>query len=465
VKRLTLGLAMGVFLTAGAIAWAGYTWEYTDGKKAEFGLDVRVRYDLYDRDVNPTWSPAGREVGPDFQYFRIRERVWGKLDLWEGAKLVLRLGNRWQYYTSHFLDPNNQHDSSAVAGGGSPTWEAPDEVYIDNLYVEWTSIMDSPWSVTLGRQDFMLGNGMVLLEGTPFDQGRSIYFTGASTTYQTECDTVKMFGFYDDYRDRTALIHDQKRSLRYGNTTVAGIDWTHRFTKMFNTELYYMWSDIEDDDNDGVAFANDGSLDSRIQFFGGRVFGSPTDLIDYGVEFCKQSARYPLDTDSDPDPTGSMLDARLKFKTPDDTAMKPTFGLQVTQFSGDDPKSGGENEGWVGLFDTYPIYREEFLPARFGALGWTNLTQYRADTCLQVMEKVKATVAYAYLVAEYGENSPTSAYNGGGNTMGELISLFVDWKAMESLVLSFEGATFIPGDYYAGGQQAEWLRLQAVWTY
>jgi hypothetical protein len=308
---------------------------------------------------------------------------------------------------------------------------------------------------------------MVLLEGTPFDQGRSIYFTGATATYQTECDTVKLFGFYDDYRDRTALIHDQDRTLRYGNTTILGIDWTHRFTKAFNTELYYLWSDIEDDDNDGVAFPNDGTLDAKSQFAGARIFGSPTDLISYSAEYCQQFGKLWYDAGVDAqEPTGHMWDLRLNIKTPPDTALKPSFGLQITQFSGDDPSSADEFEGWFGAFANYPIYREEFLPARFGAAGWTNLTRYGVDTCLQLMDNVKMTLSFAHLMAEYGENGTNAAFNGNnGDNMGQIYSLFVDWKAMDNLVLSFEGSVFDPGNYYADGQTAEWLRLQAVWTY
>ena len=110
------------------------------------------------------------------------------------------------------------------------------------------SIGGSGWSLRAGRFDLLdekgkplFGNGMVLLDGTPRDGGRSLYFDGVLATYRpdNERDTFRLAALYGDSKEWLYAINDQDRSLRRGDTWIGGGSWVHSFCKEFNTELYY----------------------------------------------------------------------------------------------------------------------------------------------------------------------------------------------------------------------------------
>jgi len=52
----------------------------------------------------------------------------------------------------------------------------PGEVFFDYLHLQWNSAFGLPLTLTVGRQDLMLGEGLVVWDGGPLDGSRSAYF-------------------------------------------------------------------------------------------------------------------------------------------------------------------------------------------------------------------------------------------------------------------------------------------------
>jgi hypothetical protein len=295
---------------------------------------------------------------------------------------------------------------------------------------------------------------MVLLEGSPFDQGRTIYFDGAVATYQGEQDTLKLLALWTQQKDEFALINDQNRELSYGDTTILGPYWTHRFSPAVNTDLYCLWTDVEDEiDLD----------DATGWIYGGRVFGAMSETVNYSLEATKLHGVGGI---GDPlDLTGYMVDARLGFKLAEDTELKPRLNLEFARFSGDDAGSAGEYEGWFPVYSQYPIWREELLPIMTNAY-WSNFDIYRAELALQLAENVRLSTSYARLQAlEEDTAAGTTFGTGDDEHIGDLLSAFVDWQVNKSVVVKLESAFFFPGDYFADGTNSEWLRLETVFTF
>ena len=436
-------------------AFADYSYEYAGGRHISIGADVRIRLTHFDRDtIHPGMVPDGSggwkeplPNGPALEYIRVRERVWGSIELSSNIKLSARLVNRWHHFSSSIGDNND----------GTRTWEFPDETVVDQLKLDVTNIADSDWSLTLGRQDVFFGNGMIFLEGTPYDQGRTIYFDGLRVRYQTEKDDLNLFAFYNDFKDKTVFINDQNRQLRRGDIFTTGVYWTHHFNKDFNTDMYYIYSNVRDNNSDSGARNHVKDSDAYINIVGGRVFGDPTDLIGYSVEYAREFGEGGENMD---DYTGSLFDGRLMIHPPKDIKFSPEIMLEMTSLSGDDPTSD-EMEGWDPLFAEYPIWREELLPIMLNG-NWTNLNQYRAQVILHLTKKINLTTAYAFLTADYGEAAPGF---GGGDTIGQLFSAFLDIKLNDHLSVSFEGASFIPSSYWVEGNDTHWLRFQTVYKF
>ena len=466
MKRLMQATLIGVvvaLLGASQSALAASTFEYAEGKECEIGGDIRLYLSHWDRDVvTPNWDIAGMEPGQAVEYLRVRERIWGCFEIGPDTMLTLRLVNRWQYFGSHFLDPNNQDAGYPLAMGSGNTWEFPDEVVIDNLFLDVANVFDSDWSLRIGRQDVALGNGMVLLEGTPFDQGRTIYFDGIVATRETEGDTLKLLLLYNRYKDPITLINDQNRVLRNGDTLILGVYWTHRMSETVNTDLYYLFADVDDDRDTTAAAVHAPDQNARLNIAGVRVFGKPTLQTAYSVELAQQFGDFGSAMNMngrEQELTGRMLDARLTLSASEGTMWSPSLTLQYLCLSGDDPSSPEELEGWHPAFAEYPMFREELTAITTNG-NWTNFRLYRTVLELQLSEAVRLSGSWGAFVADYGETG-----TGGGDNMMHVIAGFVDYAVSESLTVSLEAAQAFPGNNYMDGHTAEWIRLATVFTF
>jgi hypothetical protein len=469
VRRWAVGVLGAAALALCTVARADINFAIEEGLDAAVGGDMRIRLEGFDRSVlSPENAVYGRAIdfGPAYQYLRVRTRLWGSLKFEDWMKLNARLTNRTQYYKSH---PNERNNS------GPMTWEFPDEVVLDALNIQLMNVLDTNWSLTLGRQDFPLGNGMVFLEGTPYDQGRTIYFDGLSAVWKEDKDTLKLFAFYDNYKDKFAFWDDQNRALRRGDIFTTGAYWTHNFRKDLNTDLYYIYANVNDprpEMNDPIErnFRWSGpppqcDNDTLVHTAGARVFGALHEQVDYSVEYAEQYGDYNHDIDV----SGDLLDARLTLKAPKDTLFSPSVLFQYTSWSGDDPDSAGEYEGWDPLFASYPIFREELLPILFNG-NWCNMDQYRVEGRAAVNQCWSVAAAYAYLAADYGDSVDASG-GGNGDSLGHLVSVFVDYKPAFKIAkrvgMSFalELAEFFPSSYWNDGDNSTWGRLQTIFSF
>lgn len=455
-----LGLCMGAM--AGQYEpGRGYTFKLGEGIDATVGADMQIRLEGYDRDVVDP-DMAKMDNGPAYQYLRLRERAWFGVKVEDWMKFNARLVNRWQYFSSR---PGENNADMA-------TWEFPDETVFDLLNLQLLEIGDSDWSLTIGRQELPLGNGMVFLEGTPADQGRTIYFDGISATMKQERDTLKLFAFYNSYRDKTLVINDQERRLRRGDIFTTGAYWTHAYNtdldkegrKALNTDLYYIFANVT-----GNAATEQGDDDDEFHTVGFRLFGAPHAQVDYSFEIARQFG-YAQKVE-EIDLSNCMIDARLTLKAAKDSkvlptallGMSPSVLLEYTYFAGDDPNTSDELEGWDPIFASYPIFREELLPVMLRS-NWTNLHQGRIEGRLAFTKELSAALVYAYLLADHNDLACVAG-GGQGGSFGHLVSAFVDYKPLPWLAFALEIAEFFPGDYWNDANNATWGRFQTTVTF
>lgn len=439
-------LLLFVVLCAAQYAFGEYSFEFSDDFRLTLGGDVRARYEGFTRDV--IWVDGTGEDGPAVEYLRVRTRVWARLEMPDGICLNVRFVNRWHKVNSHFSDPNDN---------GTATWEFPDEVILDLLNIHFEDLPASGLSLTLGRQELGFGNGMLLAEGTPYDQGRTVYHDGAVLRYKTDTDFITLFSFYNEWKDRLAFINDRNRRLRSGDIFTPGAYWTHEFDARLNVDVYYMYNDVHDDypDSSEASERNHPSdANLSLHTVGGRVFGCFNDNFDYSLEIARQGGRNNEGSSNQ----GMMFDARLRYHLPPETMFTPSLGFEFLALTGDKSDTS-KSEGWHSLMTECPLWREELLPIMNNGV-WTNLNMYRGDVVFKLTDKLQLTGALAVLMAD-----ETDFSTGGGNYLGLLFSAFVDYKLFDNLALSAEAAHFKPGDYYINGQDSVWGRLQATLTF
>ena len=172
------------------------------------GADLRIRQEIMD---NIPGLPGGGLLlnAPRSErrnHIRFRPRVWGEL------KLDTEAAGKWRIYTRltdemrWYIDPKDS----------KYTW--PDEVVLDNLFVEGKGLFDGFLDLAIGRQDLLglWGLDHVFVDGTPGDGSRTTYADMARFSLNfTEDSRLHLFFLYnaDDNVLRWGTERGKHRSL------------------------------------------------------------------------------------------------------------------------------------------------------------------------------------------------------------------------------------------------------------
>lgn len=396
---------MRVAAWAGSVLVAGAGIAAQEGApdypKLTGGGDFRLRQETFDH-IPIKVDPPGETRGGLNNYIRFRTRVWGQFDLNEHVGVYGRLANEFR----HYYDPENT------------SWDFPDETVVDNLYLDLRKLMaDESVSIRIGRQDLFyapgrpFGNGRLILEGTPKDGSRTIYFDAARFTWAKDKATVNLIGIYDK-SDAQLLINDQGRdvtgySSAYNDLDESGVILygTYALAKDVWLESYYIYKHESDWQNGAATIPQ---LD--VHTVGGLVAVKINDLLSANLEAAGQVG----DRDGQ-DVMGYMVDGGVKAAFLRDTAAKPWSKLGVTWYSGDDPSSK-DDEGWNPLWGRYPQNgTADLLAYTFdadGAARWSNLTFAYAHAGLSLSKDTIVSAMLGQVMA------PEADGPGGGHQRG-----------------------------------------------
>ncbi len=144
-----------------------------------WGGDLRFRV----TGLNEIPLSAGGAVLPDQRFNRNRVRVWGQYDPNEDITFRLRLVNEWRYYDKEKTD--------------SRSWDPMEETLPDQLYAEFRNLLDGKLSLKIGRQDMIYGTGKIMLDGTPGDGSRTIFFDAIKASLNLDDNQIDLFALYN----------------------------------------------------------------------------------------------------------------------------------------------------------------------------------------------------------------------------------------------------------------------------
>lgn len=414
-----------------------------DDVRLRYGGDLRARWEGFDRAVVSPDTATDAHLTQ--QYLRVRARLWGALDLGEDLTLNLRLATRFHHVSASPSDPNNN---------GASTWEFPEEVFLDDANLEIRRLLgDERLSAVIGRQSLKFGNGMILSERTPFDQGRSVYTDGLKLQFKDDATSVAAFILYDRYKDHAVFINDKNRRLRSGDNFTAGLYATHRFSPAFAVDAYYLFDDLDDIHPTLAERCHPADASLSLHTVGTRLFGRPVSLIEYSLEGARQFGRDANGNHL----AGEMVDGRLLLHLADYLPLTPVLTLNATHFSGDKPGSN-RNEGWQPLHSQCPLWGEELIPIMING-NWTNLQALKLEAAVNPVKPVRlALSATQYLADENGGNLRSNT----GDNFGLLLSTALSYKFSDHLAFLFQLSHFNPGDYFADGHKSIWGRFEVT---
>ena len=401
----------------------------TEESKFTWGGDVRLRSVYLD---NIPYPNGGEARGGDNSFQRYRTRIWSEYQASEDLKVRARLVNEFRTYQN----PDNNG------------WNPLDEVVIDNLYFDWKA---TPcWTLRVGRQDLIYGTGKLILDGTPEDGSRTIYFDAIKATYTgIEDTTIDFLGMYTRAKDPLAM-HSEDRDVagKSGGNKYSGVEagggiyLKNKSIEGLPLEAYYLVKLKEEEW--GARAPGKACDDNNRHTVGARFMPKFSDTVDGNLEVAYQFGD---------EISAYMIDALVSKHFEGD--LKPCLGLGWYHLSGDDPGTT-KDEGWNPLWARWPQYSELYIYAfdRAGAGRWSNLSMPHIDFTFQPHEKVKTSLLLGYMFA------PETDGVGGGHDRGFLATLKNEFTIKEGLFSDGDKLTghvlleaMDPGNYYARDQR------------
>jgi len=457
---LVLALSAGLVLAAEAgspQSWVGDTLE-----KCCWGGDIRIRQSYFD-EIPIIVDPPGVTRGGENNFFRFRTRLWGQFDPSEDVTVKGRIVNEWR----EVVEP------STAGRTDVSTWEFPDELIVDQLYLEIRNLLDGDIDVRVGRQDLIYGTGKLILEGTPKDGSRTIYMDAAKLTYKgIENTTVDLFGIYNQSENDLGVNdfdNSGKRDIvgydKYFNDVVesgGGIYIKNKSIETMPYEAYYIFKDESDWDSQTA----DGAVvkaGQEIHTLGFRVMPTLADGITASIEAAVQNG----EIDGGADLEAWMADAVVNMSLPILEKIKPSIGAGVYYLSGDDPNTS-ENEAWNPLWARWPQYSELYVYAwdAEGAANWANVMMPHIDLSFAPWKGAKTTAMLGYLTA------PEETGPGTGDERGWLATMLTDFTLAREILTDSDVLkahllveVLDPGNYYNVDNEAVFARWELMYVF
>jgi len=413
-----------------------------------WGLDARLRA-LYDKNIS---GLNDSDIGNERVWQRYRTRVWATMTPMEDVEVNARL--MWEF--RNYCRPESMQDTDF------------DEALFDRLNVSWKNALDYPATLTVGRQDIIFGNGWLVLEGTPLDDSRTIFFDAARLNYQLdEWDTTVDLIYIDQASASDRWLkpfNDRERGLTEQDERGAILYVTNNSLENTQWEAYYIWKhdmvpDVRPNANN---FPADWSNESDIHTVGARVAGECQENWKYRAEFAQQMGKKNGNT-----LCAFGFNSQVSYLLQDE--LNNSFRLGYEYLSGDDPGTGTD-EQFDPLWARYARWSELYVYtyALEGRIAeTTNLHRVAAGWSCQPHQKLELAVDYHLLFADQNTQKGNAGFSDSDSYRGQLATALLKYHYTKHLCGHLLGEFFCPGNYYADGKDdlAMFLRYELMLTF
>ncbi|AQT70225.1 hypothetical protein STSP2_03431 [Anaerohalosphaera lusitana] len=422
----------------------------------ELGLDFRFRevyaenYTTLDKDF-----PAADNYA---HYQRYRTRMSGKFNLSPDVDLNTRLV--WEFFT--WEKPSTRPQSTEF-----------DEVLFDRLNFTFRNAFDMPLTIVVGRQDIILGNGWLVLEGTPADGSRTIHFDAVRATYDLQDEGDKLDLIYVQNYDKEnkwlkPFSYNDARHFTQGQDERGAIVyWTNKLGPKAQTEAYYIYKEDRRSPRAAATVPN-----AEIHTFGGALQDAIDQNWSYRAELAKQFGQK-----GQTDLNAMAFNGRLKYSF--NNECQSAVFMDYEYLSGDRPGTGND-EAFDTLWGDYPqAQRGGDLPiyvwvGESGNLGqMTNFHRLGFGHYFKPHEKWSLETLYNLYWAD--DNTLAAGATGGGGFptygsgrfRGQMFTAYLKYRCCAQLNAHFLVDYFVPGDFYADNSRDHGLfaRFNVQYTF
>lgn len=416
------------------------------------GLDLRLREVAIDNAnaLDDTSSTAERH----FQRYRLR--AWGQVQP-EQSFLV---NGRLMWEGRHYDKPDVNSYETWYSGA----------VMFDNLYVQADRPGGLPLKLKLGRQDIVLGNGWLMLDGTPLDGSRTLYFDALRVTWASGLNTLDAILLKQNPRTRLTLDGETEDQTEQ---TEKGLALYLRHKYGADTDLDGYWFYKHNDPATGQAAGgmrlNNGfyfpsaSDDGHVNALGGRIETQYSPTWKLRAELAAQWGRR-----NGADMEGFGFNGRATHALGGAWNDRVHVGYEF--LSGDDPDTG-RNEAFDPLWGRWPQWSELYGPYTYGMETrtgeTTNLHRLNLGWAAQVHPKAELSLDYHALFADQNTKRGTAGFSDSDKFRGHLVTAWLRAKLDKHVSGHLLAEYFLPGDYYEApkGDNAYFLRAELNLSY
>ncbi len=334
-----------------------------------------------------------------------------------------------------------------------------DEIFVDQLLLRLNRPGDLPFSAILGRQNIMLGEGFVVMDGSPLDGSRSIYFDAARVDWHLSAHH-RLIGFFMYGEETDAWLpvaHDQDQALVEQTETGAGAyfvgDWSEREIHAYFVHKYRHA-------NRTVPFA------SSINTIGGRIASPLLHSIDFSA-VAEAAVQFGSRGDADRLAFGGYGYARYRPAWSHDWCFLPRLVQGGVILLSGDKQATDDYEAWDPVFARWPKWSESYIYSQVreeGVAWWSNLLSINGRLEFALSPSATMRFDYHHLRAPRTDCTPAPFPGGSGATRGNLVigKLMYTFDRRWSGHLLWEG--FAPGDFYFDGADSyAWLRAELMY--
>jgi len=405
----------------------------TTGKsKLKFSFIERFRFTGWDNSIN-----LDDQSAEAFAFNRTRTSIMARWNPGADIELGVKLTNEFRIY----LTPKNREFDI-------------NEVIFDQFYLKWKNVGKLPLTVTIGRQNLILGEGFVMMDGGPLDGSRTIYFNALRADYQlNKKHKLTAFYVYQPMNDKhLPIINDFEQGLVEQPEAGIGLYYTGLFNKT-KLETYFIRKDIHGTEGRPV--------ESEINALGARLTHPFTEQLSITTEGALQFGEIG---EFDHKAFGGYF--HLDYKMADSIPVLRKITLGGIYLSGDDPETE-KHEGWDPLFSRWPKWSDSYIYTQIrehSVAYWTNFNSIYLSALLDVSKNVNLTLTYHKMGAN--ESASVIFPGGTGKTRGDLIISKFSYSINKHTSGHFIWENFNPGNFYFSNADGyNWFRFELMFKF
>lgn len=430
-----ISLAVVILLAAAAVTAAANPAEETKPRKWTLSFSERIRQESSDNVMSLDEARADSSA-----YVRFRTSAGLKWTPSSALEFSVRLTNENRYCLAPKSDPK-----LGVNYGLN-------EAFFDWLFVKWSPPGRFPLTLTVGRQDIMLGEGFVIFDGGPLDGSRSAYFNGFRLDWTPAPRTTLTAFFVRQHQSDGLLPRLNDAGQRMVEQDETGFGLYYAGTALgLRTEGYLFRKS---------ASAGGGLPSAAYQVMGARVLAQLSrrwSLIAEGAGELGTRAGSPMAA------WGGY--ATLNFAPRASFPLPGLLTLGGICLSGDDLGTAA-HEGWDPPFSRWPKWSESLIYLQAAETGrpayWTNMNSVYGEALFDFTENARLKLTLHALGAGR-RSAPGGIRSGAGLRRGELIIVKFQYDLNKNIAGHFIWEGFRPGNYYVTGARGyAWVRFELM---